>query len=294
MSPLSRLLDPATVQRLNQLTIAARRAVEGSAVGTHRSPLKGASVEFRQHRSYVPGDEIRRLDWRVLGRTDRPYVREYDEETNLRSVLMLDCSGSMAYGGKNAVKFQAGIRLVAALAYLLLGQSESVGLACIGHGLEGWIAPHGGSAQLSRLVDQLERVAPDGPSEFVKAVQQTADQLERRAMVIIVSDLLHPADEVRRAIARLRHDRHEVVLARVLHQDEVEFPFRRWWRFLGLEGESPALLETAAVRDRYLENFRKHEAELLADCSRLGCDLVRLDSAADSYDMVVSLIRRAG
>src|SRR5580698_6242273 len=122
MSFVTRYLEPALVERLNHLQLSARSVVEGSITGQHRSPIKGASVEFRQHRFYTPGDEPRRLDWRVLARTDRPYIKEYDEETNIRCVLMLDCSGSMADAGKGDSKFEYGAKVVASLAYLMLGQ----------------------------------------------------------------------------------------------------------------------------------------------------------------------------
>src|SRR5947209_15706926 len=146
MSSVTRYLEPALIQRLNQLQLSARSVVQGATIGSHRSPLKGASIDFRQHRSYVPGDEPRRLDWRVLGRTDRPYIKQYDEETNLRCVLLLDCSASMAYGGTAGTKFDYAAKLVAAMAYLMLGQTESVGLGLFGAKLEQWLAPHAGSA----------------------------------------------------------------------------------------------------------------------------------------------------
>src|SRR3954466_3293197 len=162
MSFVSRYLDPALVERLNHLTVTARSVVEGSITGVHRSPLKGFSVEFRQHRFYTPGEEPRRLDWRVLGRTDRPYVKEYDEETNLRSVLMLDASGSMNYRGEFGSKFDYATKLLASFAYLMLGQSESVGVTVCSHERDDWLAPHGGPTQLSRVVDALERARPAG------------------------------------------------------------------------------------------------------------------------------------
>src|SRR4051812_7691019 len=151
MSFVTRYLDPALVERLNHLQVSARSVVEGSITGAHRSPLKGASVEFRQHRFYTPGDEPRRLDWRVLARTDRPYIKEYDEETNLRAAILLDASGSMSYGGKGESKYEYSAKLVAALSYLMLGQTESVGLGLIGQRLADWVAPRAGSAQLSRV-----------------------------------------------------------------------------------------------------------------------------------------------
>src|SRR4051794_14174499 len=158
MTFVSRYLEPNLVERLNQLQLSARSVVEGTISGLHRSPVKGASVEFRQHRFYAPGDELRRLDWRVLGRTDRPYIKEYDEETNLRCVLLLDASGSMSYAGSEASttnsssadarrdgstasKFDYPCRLVASLSYLMLGQTESIGLATFSGKLDHWLVP---------------------------------------------------------------------------------------------------------------------------------------------------------
>src|SRR5271170_6606769 len=147
MSFVTRYLEPTLVERLNHLQLSARSVVEGSITGQHRSPVKGASVEFRQHRFYTPGDEPRRLDWRVLARTDRPYIKEYDEETNLRSLLLLDTSGSMAYGRKCGTK------------------------------LLHWLAPRAGSGQLSRVIDALERAAPRGEARLTPVLQEAADRL---------------------------------------------------------------------------------------------------------------------
>src|SRR5215471_2582347 len=156
MAHVSRFLDPSLVERLNQLQVSARSVVEGNTVGLHRSPVKGASIEFRQHRFYAPGDEPRRLDWRVFARTERPYIKEYDEETNLRCVLLLDRSGSMAYRGKGGgSKFDYAAKLAAALAYLMLGQTESVGLGLFSKRLDQFLPPHGSTSHLSRVIDLL-------------------------------------------------------------------------------------------------------------------------------------------
>src|SRR5205809_105649 len=189
MSFVTRYLEPALVERLNYLQVTARSVVEGATTGLHRSPLKGASIEFRQHRFYAPGDEPRRLDWRVLARTDRPYIKEYEHESNLRCVLLLDCSGSMGYGGKTESKFDYAARLAAALSYLMLGQTESVGLACFGKVMQCWLPPHAGTHQLSRIIDVLDRLQPQGESDVGQAMCETAERLERRALVIVLSDL---------------------------------------------------------------------------------------------------------
>lgn len=273
MSLVSRYLDPVLIERLNHLQLSARRVVTGATLGSHKSPVKGASIEFRQHRFYVPGDEPRRLDWRVFGRTDRPYVKEYDEETNLRALILLDASGSMAYGRKHGTKFDYAASLAASLAYLMLGQTESVGLAVIRKRVDSFLAPRGGTPQMARIIDLLERSGPRGESRLVTALGDAVSRLERRSLVIAVSDFFTPVDRLADGVARLKHDRHELICLRVLDRDEVEFPFRRWSRFSGLEGETPRLCEPALARQAYLENFRRHRQELADQCHALHAEL---------------------
>jgi uncharacterized protein (DUF58 family) len=274
MSVVTRYLEPALVERLNHLQLSARSVVEGSTIGSHKSPVKGASIEFRQHRPYVSGDEIRRLDWRVLGRTDRPYIKEYDEETNLRCVLMLDCSGSMAYGtGKKwGSKFEYAARLAVSLAYLMLGQTESVGLCLFQKKITSWLAPHTGTSQLSRVVEGIEKVAPKGDSVLAAAMHETAERLERRALVVLISDFLVPAAQFKEGLAHLRHDRHEVIALRVLDRDEIDFPFRNWTRFKGLEGERASLCEPSLVRKNYIQRQKHHASELEEACRTLHAE----------------------
>jgi uncharacterized protein (DUF58 family) len=292
MSFVTRYLEPALVERLNHLQLSARSVVEGSITGQHRSPVKGASVEFRQHRFYTPGDEPRRLDWRVLARTDRPYIKEYDEETNLRCMLMLDCSGSMAYGGKSGTKFDYAAKLVASLAYLMLGQTETVGLALCGTRVEQLVAPRSGTAQLSRIIDVLERAAPKGEARVGPAMQEVADRLGRRSLVIALTDGFAPVASLRQGLARLGHDRHETIVLQVLDQDEVEFPFRTWSRFRGLEGERAQLCEPAAVRKMYLENFRRHRQELHETCRALGVEFHSFVTEKPLIDTITGFLQR--
>jgi len=294
MSHVSRYLEPALVEHLNHLQLSARSVVSGSTIGQHRSPIKGASVEFRQHRFYVPGDEPRRLDWRVLGRTDRPYVKEYDEETNLRCVLMLDCSGSMAYGGQEGPKFDYAAKLAAALAYLMLGQTESVGVAICGESVDYWLGARAGPMQLSRVLDALERRGPRGRSGMAGAMHEVAERLERRGLVIVLSDFFLSIEEVRGGLAHLRHGRHEVIAVQVVDRDEEEFPFRTWCRFRGLEGESARLCEPAVVRKRYIERFRRHRRELREVCLGLGVEFQPFVTDRPVLDAIRVMIRRRG
>src|SRR5262245_16677966 len=275
MSHVARFLDPALLERLNQLSLTAHLVAEGTTAGLHRSAFRGASVEFRQHRIYVAGDEPRTLDWRVLARTNRPYVREYQEETNLRALILLDRSGSMGYGRKFASKFEYATRIVASLAYLMLGQTESVGLAVFGERIEQWLAPQAHSGQLARIIDVLERAQCSGTGAADVALHQSADRLGRRSLVIVLSDLFLPPDRLRKGLARLRHDRHEVIVMQVLDPDEVEFPFRSFARFHGMEGESAGLYDATLLRQTYLLNLKKHRQELENTCGMLGVELVR-------------------
>jgi uncharacterized protein (DUF58 family) len=307
MSLVSRYLDPALLERLSVLSLSARRVVEGMTSGQHRSPVRGASVEFRQHRAYVAGDEPRRLDWRVLARTDRPYVREYDEETNLRCMVLLDCSGSMGYGGasefkvqrpefrktrRRQSKFDFAARAVASLSYLMLTQTESVGLATFSGGrLDHWLAPHPHEEQLARVIDRLERTYPSGQSDAPSAMMELARRLRRRSLVIIVSDLFAPGGEVRKALARLNHGRHEIVTLRVLDPDEVEFPFRDPVRLRGLEGEAARLCDPAIARQRYLDHFRAHEKQLHEAHRASRAEFHTLVTRQDLGDALIGFLR---
>jgi uncharacterized protein (DUF58 family) len=292
MSAVSRYLDASLVEQLNQMQLAARSVVEGSAVGLHRSQMKGASVEFRQHRAYVAGDEPRRLDWRVLARTNRPFVKEYDEETNLRCLIMLDCSGSMAYGtDPTNRKFDYSSRLVAALSYLMLASTESVGLALIGSKMLHWLAPRSGSLQLSRVIDTLEHTAPAGAAAIAASTLQVAARLGRRALVILVSDFFSNVSEIRDALARLRHDRHELICLRVLHRHEQTFPFQSWSLFQGLEGERAYLAEPTLVRRAYLARFDQHSRELTALCRSMSAELHVITTDQPVVDAVRTFLK---
>ena len=295
-SLVTRFLDPALVERLNALSLSARQVVEGTTVGRHRAALKGASVEFRQHRAYAAGDEPRRLDWRVLARTDRPYVKEYDEETNLRCAIVLDRSGSMGYRGERSgqSKFEFAASLVASLAYLMLAQTEGVGLGIAGERVERWVAPRAGSQQLSRLLEALERAAPAGTASAGRALRDVADRLARRSLVIVVSDFISPIDSLRRGVARLRHDRHEVILLRVLDPDERTFPFRTLSQFNGLEGERAQLAEPALVRRLYLDNFNRHARELADVCRLSRVELGTFVTDRAMFDSLTLFLRRRG
>jgi uncharacterized protein (DUF58 family) len=206
---------------------------------------------------------------------------------------MLDCSGSMGYAGRGGVKkHEYAAKLVASLAYLMLAQTESVGLGLFSRRLDQWLAPRSGTHQLSRLIDLLERSGIQGEARISHAMQQTADRLGRRSLVIAVSDFFSPVTTLREGLARLRHDRHEIILLQVLDRDEIEFPFKTWARFRGLEGEKPQLEEPAMIRRAYLENFRKHRRGLEELCRATGAEFYAFITDRPMIDAVTAFLHR--
>ena len=288
---MTTLLDPALVQQLGRLVRGARRTALGPGGGLHRSPFKGAGIDFRQHRTYVPGDDVRRLDWRVLARTDRAFVREYDDETTLRTLLVVDASGSMRYG--NPVrKIDDAARLAAALAYVSLAAGENAGLIVAREGADLWVPPSGAATQLARVVDTLGGIVPAGPTALDSALIAAASRTGRRALVMILSDLMLPPDRLRHGLARLHHGHHDVVVIRVLHNDEVDFPFRGYVQFVGLEREATATVSPAVARPAYLARLARHTRQVREVCRATHTEFVDHPVGRPLIDTVRGVVRR--
>jgi len=276
VSRISEFLTPSDLQKISNLQVLARLVVEGFAVGLHRSPHKGFSVEFKQHRQYVHGDEIRHIDWRVFGRSDRHYIREYEEETNLRATLLLDCSGSMAYAGEGrASKLEYATRLAACLAYLMIQQSDSVGLVTFDTKVRRYIPPRSRVNHLRAITDELSAIRPGGETGIGKVFHELVPRLHRRGLLVVLSDCFGDPAELLRALAHLRFARHEVLIFQIWDPDELEFPFRGWTKFRSLEGAAhERLLDPAVLRQAYLEKLAAFRDELTRGCRRHRVDLV--------------------
>jgi uncharacterized protein (DUF58 family) len=219
--PSAALLPPAELLRLGALDFVARLVVEGFLAGRHRSPERGGSLEFAEHRPYSPGDDLRRIDWKVFGRSDRYYVRESEEETNLRAVLVLDASASMAWSGEGTVsKFDYARLLAAALGHLLLAQQDAVGLAAFADGLTAFRPPRGGANQRVLLMEALAGLEPAGETWPDAPFRELAERLPRRGVLIVISDLLGPTERFLPGLRYFRHRKHEVVVLHVLDPAE--------------------------------------------------------------------------
>lgn len=229
--------DPSELRKYAGLTLLARGIVEGFLSGVHRSPFKGFSVEFSEHREYTPGDEIRHIDWRAFGKTDRYYVKEFEEETNLKAYLLVDASGSMAYRGnpKLPSKFEYAQRVAASLAFLMLHQLDAVGLITHDTKVRSLIAPKASPKHLLNVLRALENTKPGGETSMAPLWHELAGRyLKRRGLVIILSDFFDDLDALTRAMRHLRHRHHEIILFHVLSPDEIEFPFGKQTQFRNL------------------------------------------------------------
>lgn len=277
MAGITELLTPEDIQRIGSLQIVARLVVEGFCSGLHRSPHKGFSVEFRQHRSYVPGDEIRRIDWKVYGKTDRLYVREYEEETNLRATLLLDKSGSMAYGSGSVTKFDYAVRLSACLSYLMLRQADGVGLVTFDSEMEKYIPPRARPGHLRILVDELQQCRPGNETELGKVFHDLVPKIQRRGLLIIISDCFGDLTELMSALAHFRHAHHELIIFQLWDRAELDFPFDQWAQFESLESSNVNyLVDPAHLRKAYMKRLEEFREELRNGCHRHRIDLVPL------------------
>jgi uncharacterized protein (DUF58 family) len=276
--------DPTSLSKYGRLTFIARQLVEGFLTGMHKSPYKGFSVEFAEHRQYYPGDEIRHIDWRVLGKTDRYYIKEYEEETNLKAHLLVDASGSMAYAGKSPSKFVYAQYLAASLAYLMLHQRDAVGLAIHDTRVRHFLPPKATSKHLLKIITTLEQTKPEGETAMAPLWHQFAGQMKRRGLVVILSDCFDQVPHLMRAIRHFRHRRHEVLLFHILAPEEMEFPFKKWTQFRNLEvAGDKKLVDPQRLRREYLKNFEAFCKDLREQAGQAQVDyhLIRTDEPVE-------------
>jgi uncharacterized protein (DUF58 family) len=276
MAKTSDILHAEDIAPLQHLQLFARTVMEGFTTGQHASPHKGFSVEFRQHRPYVQGDEIRRLDWKIFGRSDRFYIREYDEETNLRATILLDASGSMGYTGQGGVnKFDYAVKLAASLAYLLMGQQDAVGLVTFDNKVRDIIPNRARITHLHHLLDCMVKTQPGAETSLASVLESLAGRLKRRGLLILISDLFDDPAALLKATAVLRKKGHELLVFQLFDRDELEFPFSRWARFENLEVlDDHLMLDPVVVRQSYLKVLAEFREAVTTGLRKNEVDLV--------------------
>ncbi|MGQ9650128.1 MAG: DUF58 domain-containing protein [Phycisphaerae bacterium] len=330
MPDYAKYLNPDVLAKISRLELRAKMVVEGFISGMHRSPYHGYSVEFAAHREYVPGDDIRHIDWRLFARGDRLYIKQYEEETNLRAHILLDCSKSMGYpehaippstpltrgrktrrgktsGGKNESlswggtdqlppltrggsggahmsKFDYACTVAASLVYLLLNQQDSCGLVLFDHAIRDQVPPASSPAQLSSIMELIERQKPDHTTDIKMLPARLADQPRQRGLIVLISDLLADPDEIVSGLQRLRHGRQDLIVLQVLDHDELTFPFERNTLFEGLEDpETQLLTDPQSLRAAYLRVVGDFVSRIRESCVNNRIDY-RLLSTRDPLD----------
>jgi uncharacterized protein (DUF58 family) len=267
-------LDPVALARLAAVPLVARRPMVGSVSGRHASPHRGSSVEFAEYRKYVPGDDLRRLDWRAFGRSDRHYVKEYEADTNLRLCLVLDTSGSMNFGSGEVSKIEYARRISAALGYLASQQGDAVGITCVADGIVRTLPPRRSPAHLRLVFDVLEEARPTGPTRLPEVLHELAETIRQRAVVAIVSDLFCDPVALAGGFSHLRFRRHDVAAFHLLDPQEMAFQFQRPTRFLDLEGGGAIFADPVDITDRYHRALQAYLDQLRA---------ITLESAVDYH-----------
>ena len=269
-------LRPETVALLNSMSLRARLVVEGYIIGHHRSPYHGFSVEFAEHRSYGPGDEIKHIDWKLFGKTDRLYVKRYEEETNLRAHIILDTSKSMLYSSAEVSKLSYANSLAASLSYLMINQQDAVGIAKFSEKIDTFIPPKARPSHLNLILSQLDDKDSGNDTQIGMVLHELADRIKKRGMVILISDLLDKPENIMKGLKHFRHQNQEVIVFHIQDRKESEFDFNTRTKFFDMETGEEIVTEPWHIRSNYNELISKLESNYKSNCRENLIDYVPL------------------
>jgi len=275
----TRFIDPATLTRISSLELVARTVVEGFISGLHRSPHLGFSVNFAEYRHYRPGDDIRKIDWKVFGRTDRFYVKEYEGETNTGVNLILDCSRSMAYGSRGITKLEYGQFLTACLGYFAFKQRDSVGFAAYDDRVREHVPARGSMGHLNTVLHAIERLRPHERSSFAPPLVEVAERLRRRGIVIVVSDLYDDFEQVMLGLRNLAFRGNDVIVFQLLDPTELHFDFDKHAQFVDMETGEEMHVVPEFLRQEYLKLIRSQIAAFESECQKDRMDYALVDTS---------------
>ena len=283
----SELVDPKAVARLMRAQVHARLPMAGNMSGLHKSPHKGSSVEFAEYRKYVPGDDVRLMDWRVYARTDRFYLKEFEADTNLRAWFALDCSASMGYASHGSSKLDYARRMAATLAYMLVQQGDAVGLTCFAEKTFLDIPARRNAAHLGNIFEGLSRLKPKGHTALAPALHALAERIPQRGLVLIFSDFFTPVEELLPCFQHLRFRKHDLAVFHLLDPAELNFDFTHPTRFVDLETQSALLAEPEIMRSQYFDALNRYLDDLKTGCREFKTEYRRVVTDED-YEQAIS------
>ncbi len=282
----SPLVDPTALAKIGRLSLESRQAMMGSVAGKHKSPHRGSSVEFAEYREYMPGDDLRRLDWRAYGRSDRFYIKEFEADTNLRLCMIVDASGSMKYGADSEAgrtKFEYASRMAALLGFVAVKQGDAAGLTIASATEETYLPPKRRASHVGLLQDALRGREPKGETNLVKALHDIAERNRQRAMVVIFSDLFCDPEELGDCFQHLRFRKHDTIAFHLLERREIDFNFDKTTRFVDLEGGAPVVADPSTVGRQYRMALERYQTDLADVVRKADVDyhLAMLDEAPE-------------
>lgn len=274
----AKYLDPEVLSKVGSLDVVARQVVEGIRIGLHRSPIRGISSEFTAYRQFVAGDEVRHIDWKVYGRSQRYYIKLFEAETNFVANLLVDASESMTYASGKISKLEYAKYLAASLAYLVVDQSDSVGVGVFDGELQNYVAPKSTLRVLYDLSNELEKVTPQPRTNVGGILDEFARRMSRRGVVMLFSDMFDNTQQFIEGLNHLRFRGHNVIVFHILDPYELEFPLNGMWKFIGLEGEGELITQPARVRANYLKELESFISGIKTACTRAQVDYVLVNT----------------
>ena len=287
MARREREIDRRAVGRVSRLQLRARGAVEGYYTGIHKSPYHGFNVEFAEYREYSPGDDLRYLDWRVLAKTDRHFIKQFEAETNLSCYVLLDASGSMEFTTGTETRLDYGAGLAASLALLMLRQGDQSGLVVFDNQVRSYIPPRGNARHFSAIVQALEHIRPGNDTDIASVLHEIAERIRRRSMVIIISDFFDDVEALLRGLQHFRHRHHEVIALHLLDDVEIDFPFDRVTLFEGMERGEEIVVDPRTIAASYRARFAAYLETLRRGCTEKGIDYERMQ-LAEPFDKALT------
>ena len=286
-------LNPEIVAKLDRFEIRARLIVEGFITGLHKSPYHGFSVEFLEHREYLPGDPIKYIDWKVFAKSDRYFIKKFEEETNLKAYILIDCSKSMGFTSQIVSKLEYGKTLASAISYLMISQQDAVGLLSFSESIRNYLPPRSAKTHLNSLFHELSALTPQSTTNTANILHNLADRIKKRGLIILISDLLDEPEEIMMALQHFRHQKHEVIVFHLLDQQELIFKYNKKTKFIDMETGEEIITQPWQIKKMYLQKIGEMKKFFSAKCHNSYIDYVPINTSTP-YDraLFAYLIKR--